>query len=249
MSKYLFRSFHWYSNILERKPFVVTSISTGICYGIGDYFAQNIEIRQKHREKIDYHRLAVFTGFGLIMSGPLYYAWFSKIDKMPIFLENVVRWNEKRILANNFKRELKTQNVANISMKVFREQYKDRFEKLEKPIIRSKTILVSKVLADQLIFSSLYPIFFMIMTGILLDNTKYDTIRTISYQQIKNSYNKSWLNIKEKYFEIYKTDCAVWPMAQMINFAFISPHMQPIFVNVGNIAWNTYLSYTSQSSH
>ena len=39
----------------------------------------------------------------------------------------------------------------------------------------------------------------------------------------------------------------VWPMAQMINFSFVPQHLQPVYVNILNIGWNTFLCYTAQS--
>ena len=32
-----------YNRALQSKPLLVTSLSTGVCYGIGDYIAQSIE--------------------------------------------------------------------------------------------------------------------------------------------------------------------------------------------------------------
>ena len=66
---------------------------------------------------------------------------------------------------------------------------------------------------------------------------------------IKNSFSDSVENVKKKFLNIYITDCAVWPLVQMANFAFIPPHLQPIFVNGVNIFWNAFLCYSSQDGH
>jgi len=244
----MFRLLSVYNNALQSKPLFITSISTGICYGTGDYFAQTIEKNQGKRESYDIKRLAVFTIFGTVAGGPIYYAWFSKIHNMPAFIERVVKWNEKRTLLRHFKSELNnhlnSKNLDGMSMKTFRTNYKIHFDTIEKPVIRSKTILVAKIYADQFIFSVLYPVFFMMTTGIMLDMTKEP--EKISFDSFICSVKKSWSNVKAKFVQIYVADCAVWPLVQMANFAFVPAHLQPIFVNVMNIGWNTFLSYVSQ---
>ncbi len=46
----MFKLLSLYNNALLSKPLLVTSLSTGVCYGTGDYIAQNIEINQGKRE-------------------------------------------------------------------------------------------------------------------------------------------------------------------------------------------------------
>ena len=167
---------------------------------------------------------------------------------MPAFIETVVRWNEKRTLTRHFRKELNNHlsnnNIGDLSMKTFRTSYKAHFDTIEKPVIRSKTILVAKIYADQFIFSVLYPVFFMMTTGVALDLTNNQEHRSLS--DLKNSISKAWTNVKNKFVQIYVADCAIWPLVQMANFAFVPAHLQPIFVNIMNIGWNTFLSYVSQ---
>ena len=247
----MFRLLNAYNNALKSRPLFVTSVTTGVCYLTGDYIAQSIEKSQGKRDNWDHKRLGVFGVFGLIAGGPIYYTWFSKINNMPIFIENIVKWNEKRILSMHFRSELgkylRNDKIGDMSMKKFRENYKAHFDTIDKPIIRSKTILVAKIYADQFIFSILYPIFFMMSTGTMI-HVVNNPIK--NYLDILNSvsqgFNKSWINVKNKFVQIYVADCAVWPLVQMANFAFVPGHLQPIFINFINIGWNTYLSYVSQ---
>jgi hypothetical protein len=248
----------FYNKALQRSPLFVTSLTTSFCYGVGDGIAQKIEIHQGKRTEIDKRRLGVFTLFGLALGGPIYYAWFSKIDKMPFLIEKIVKWNEQRLLTQHFRKQL-SQNLKNntledMSMKQFRLQFKNNFENIEKPLIRSKTVLVAKIYADQFIFSVLYPIFFMITSGTMLhiannmDLENYDKNSVESVVESgKTGFMKSWQNVKDKFAQIYVMDCALWPLVQMANFAFIPSHLQPIFVNAINIGWNTFLSYASQN--
>lgn len=237
-----------YNAILQSKPLLVTSISTGVCYGIGDYIAQTIEKNQCKREQIDLKRLGVFTVFGTVAGGPIYYAWFSKIHNMPAFIETIVKWNEKRTLTRHFRKELNehllNNKISDMSMKTFRINYKAHFDTIQKPIIRSKTILVAKIYADQFVFSVLYPVFFMMTTGVMLDLINDPNER--NFLGLTNSVKKAWKNVKNKFIQIYVADCAIWPLVQMANFAFVPEHLQPIFVNIMNIGWNTFLSYVSQ---
>ncbi len=242
-----------YNKALQRSPLFVTSLTTSFCYGVGDGIAQKIEIHQGKRTEIDTKRLAVFTVFGLAFGGPIYYAWFSKIDKMPFLIEKIVKWNERRLLTQHFRSQLsqnlKNNTIENMSMKNFRIQYKHNFDNIEKPLIRSKTVLVAKIYADQFIFSVLYPIFFMITSGTMLhivNHHKENSIESV-IENTKVGFMKSWSNVKEKFAHIYVMDCALWPLVQMANFAFIPSHLQPIFVNMVNIGWNTFLSYASQN--
>lgn len=244
----MFRILSAYNKALQTKPLLITSLSTGACYCAGDYIAQTIEKKQGKRDTYDMQRLMVFTIFGVTCGGPIYYVWFSKIHNMPQFIENVVKWNERRVLTRHFQTELRnhlnTNNLDVLSMKTFRNNYKAHFDTIEKPIIRSKTVLVAKIYADQFIFSVLYPVFFMMTTGVALDVVK--SPEPITFDSFSNAVSKSWTNVKNKFVQIYIADCAVWPLAQMANFAFIPAHLQPIFVNFMNIGWNTFLSYTSQ---
>ncbi len=247
-----------YNKALQRSPLFVTSLTTSFCYGVGDGIAQKIEIHQGKRSEIDKKRLSVFALFGLAFGGPVYYAWFSKIDKMPFLIEKIVKWNEQRILTHHFKNQLvhsiKNNNIESLSMRNFRVQHKNIFDNIEKPLIRSKTVLVAKIYADQFIFSVIYPIFFMLTSGTMLhiannmDEKDFSKNKDLDYNQlIKSGFNKSWQNVKDKFAQIYVMDCALWPLVQMANFAFIPSHLQPIFVNFINIGWNTFLSYASQN--
>jgi hypothetical protein len=252
----MYSLFRAYNSILHKYPLPITSLTTGACYGAGDYLAQKVEMKQGKRTEIDKHRLAMFTLFGTFLGGPIYYAWFNKIDKMPILVERIVKWNQQRYITNEFRKQLhhhvNKNSVDAMSMKDFRVQLKSSFEIIEKPMIRSKTILVSKIYADQFIFSVFYPIFFMISTGVLLENTKKEDLeyikenKKLNTEKIINSFNKSIDNVKNKFARIYITDCAVWPLIQMANFAFIPSHLQPIFVNTINIFWNSFICYVSQ---
>jgi hypothetical protein len=257
--------FRVYNNVMLTHPKTITSLTTGFCYGSGDVLAQKIEKNQGKRTEYDWHRTLVFTAFGTLFGGPIYYIWFKKLKNTPALLERIVKYNESRILSYKFREEIRkalhSGNIDGMSFKEFRLTYKENFSNIEKPLIRSKTILTTKVLLDQFVFSVFYPMFFLITSGIMLKTTKplYDSIwekdegkknelrKQFNIQLFTKSFDEGIDDIKKKFLGIYVLDCAVWPMAQMINFSFIPEHLQPVFVNILNIGWNAFLCYTAQA--
>lgn len=258
----LFRKYNAY---MTAYPKIVTSITTGICYGAGDVVAQKIEKNQGKLNEYNWHRTLTFTLFGTLLAGPIYYTWFSKLAKTPLLLEIIAKKNETRILKYKFNEKfnnaLYNNKLDTLSFKNFREQFKQNFDNFEKPIIRSKTILTTKILLDQFVFSIIYPIFFLMTTGVMLKTTKplYDSLfeqnkekqielrKQCNLLLLKKSFNEGVTDIKNKFLGIYVMDCAMWPMAQMINFSFVPQHLQAVYVNVLNIGWNAFLCYSSQS--
>ena len=98
-------------------------------------------------------------------------------------------------------------------------------------------------------------------TGVMLKTTKplYDSLfeqnkekqielrKQCNLLLLKKSFNEGVTDIKNKFLGIYVMDCAMWPMAQMINFSFVPQHLQAVYVNILNIGWNAFLCYSSQS--
>ena len=54
-----------------------------------------------------------------------------------------------------------------------------------------------------------------------------------------------WKYVKERYWDINRTGLYVWPLANIINFMFISSLYRVAYVNVVGLGWNTYLSFAS----
>ena len=244
--------FRAYTRLLNEKPLITTSMSSAVCYFAGDILAQRIEISQQKRTKFDFHRTSVMTVFALTTAGPLYCMWFQKIHHINKIFDVFVKWNYERQLAgklrNTFSKHIRDGKIEDMSMKKFIEINRNQFNQLNNEIVfRSKTILAGQVYADQFIFSAIYPVIFMMGTGLLIDNTKRDESgKIISVDKFKKSLNNNWNKVKDKYLTIYMTDCAVWPLIQIGNFAFIPAIYQPIFVNFINIFWNAFICYVSQ---
>ncbi|XP_057318115.1 mpv17-like protein 2 [Microplitis mediator] len=50
--------------------------------------------------------------------------------------------------------------------------------------------------------------------------------------------------ILEKLLETYKVDCCFWPPTQILNFLFVPIQYRVIYINLMNVFYNIFLSYT-----
>jgi len=88
-------------------------------------------------------------------------------------------------------------------------------------------LIAAKVFADQVIFELPYLAFFFTATTLL------------SGDKLRDAKQK----IQDEYVSTYIVDCAVWPLAQVLNFRFVAPKFQAAVVNVFSLSWISYLSY------
>lgn len=88
-------------------------------------------------------------------------------------------------------------------------------------------VVVFKCVADMLVFDPLYLSSFFIGTNVLEGNS------------FKFMANK----IKSEFAGTWFMDVAVWTPVQLINFRLCPVIYQPLIVQLGNIGWNSYLSY------
>eukprot|EP00026_Physarum_polycephalum_P010458 Phypoly_transcript_10622.p1 GENE.Phypoly_transcript_10622~~Phypoly_transcript_10622.p1 ORF type:complete len:306 (+),score=58.29 Phypoly_transcript_10622:35-919(+) len=143
-----------YNGWLTRQPIKTKSITSGIMYGLGDVFAQvAVSYKDDTPLKLDWKRIGVITFFGTFMSGPLYHYWFAYLDVLPLRMlqmrKNKQKWEILR--AYNTLKQFNIPVGEPILPKV-------------KPF-HKYTVKAAKILADQLIFSSLYTGFFFIAIG------------------------------------------------------------------------------------
>ncbi|XP_011297995.1 protein Mpv17 [Fopius arisanus] len=88
-------------------------------------------------------------------------------------------------------------------------------------------VAAKKVACDQLLFAPCF-------IGVLLSS--------IGFMQ-GNSLNSVREKLQKEYLDILRNNYKVWPMVQMINFAFVPLQYQVLVVQSVAVLWNSYVSY------
>ncbi|KAJ1920082.1 hypothetical protein H4219_001612 [Mycoemilia scoparia] len=98
------------------------------------------------------------------------------------------------------------------------------------PLVSPVTQAVSgRVIADQLLWAPVSIAFFLFNMTVLEGGGKKELS-----EKFKASYPSA---LKANYF--------VWPLLDVINFALVPPMYRVIFTSVGNLFWNTFLSWVN----
>uniref|UniRef100_A0A131XE13 Mitochondrial inner membrane protein Mpv17 n=1 Tax=Hyalomma excavatum TaxID=257692 RepID=A0A131XE13_9ACAR len=87
-------------------------------------------------------------------------------------------------------------------------------------------VVFKKVLLDQTLFGPTFVPSFMVVLG---------TLQRRSWEDIKQS-------LRANYFQILQTMYMIWPVAQFVNFRFVSFSYRQAFGSCVAIVWNTYLA-------
>jgi len=145
--------------LLVEHPIVTKSITSGFMYGAGDVICQVGEAAHNGTPvKIQWKRAAVMFTFGTFISGPLYHYWFAYLDTIPIKMLQLrtqrQRW--KILRAYNV---LKAHNIPVVEVDALPETMAKPFPKW---IIKG-----SKILMDQVVFSSVYVLLFFMGIGMM----------------------------------------------------------------------------------
>lgn len=92
---------------------------------------------------------------------------------------------------------------------------------------RTLTTVLKKVVVDQLICAPGIGLWYFI--GMALTEGR--------------SVKDGCVEFKEKFVEYTMVNLCVWPLAQTVNFYYLSPKFCVMYINVVSLGWNTYLSY------
>jgi len=102
------------------------------------------------------------------------------------------------------------------------------YQTLERSIPGSSFVsAVKKVFFDQTVLS------------VFIDTTFLFGMTFLKGEGVK----ASWLNVKERFPMVYMYDNLLWPPVQLVNFTMVPTKYRVLYVNMGNLVWNTILSF------
>jgi len=165
-----------YNDVLERRPLLTKSITTGVMYGAGDVLAQYVENMQtepgeeQKKDWFNYKRLLVFTAFGTVIGGPAFHYWYNYLNEVPAIMLQLKRSRQRGKILRAYA-YLKSFGIEVILDKA----------KLPKtaPLNKWQNKLV-KLVADQFIFASAYLLVFFMGVGTM--NKTAERIEILYFQ-------------------------------------------------------------------
>lgn len=150
-----------YNEVLERKPLLTKSITTGVMYGAGDAIAQYVENlnadEKDKKELFDLKRLAVFTLFGTVIGGPAFHYWYNYLNEVPAMLLQLKRSRQKGKILRAYA-YLKSFGIV-VHLDKTKLPMAAPLGKWQKKAV--------KLFADQFIFASAYLLVFFMGVGTL----------------------------------------------------------------------------------
>ncbi|XP_030381342.1 mpv17-like protein 2 [Scaptodrosophila lebanonensis] len=91
---------------------------------------------------------------------------------------------------------------------------------------RTMRVVAKKIILDQLICSPVYITAFFVTLGILEQKDRAEVVK----------------EIKEKAWKLYAAEWTVWPVAQFVNFYWISPQYRIFYDNIISLGYDVYTS-------
>lgn len=228
-----------YMRALEERPVLTKMLTSAAMYGIGDVIAQKAA-PDTRQEPIDWKRVAVFGSFGLAVAGPLYHLWFNNLDRLPFLMMQARKFQQTVELRSLQRRATK----LGIKLPPVTPPQPKEF--------RKSTYLISKVLADQFVFSPAYLGIFFYGTGLMSGRSVDECTHHVKYALavMRPLVRSPRCRIRRQvYVPTFAADCAIWPIVQAVNFSVVPVALQPLTVNVVNLFWNAFLSFMANKAH
>jgi hypothetical protein len=85
------RSLKRFNLLVTKKPFAMTSITTGVTFAVGDCISQTVE-----GKRFDVARTARFSLVGFLFVGPVLRMWYVRLDKL---IKPAVSYRPLRMMA------------------------------------------------------------------------------------------------------------------------------------------------------
>lgn len=92
---------------------------------------------------------------------------------------------------------------------------------------RSRSMILKKILADQIIAAPFFAISFIYIASLLEGHT----------------VQECWAEFAAKFPTIYAFDWLIWPPSQYINFSLVPAQFRVLYVNLVTVVWDVFLSY------
>lgn len=195
-------------NLYNSHPKIANSIAGFLTFTAGDIFAQRIAMYQSQ------HDLKQTTGENKII--------------------NSSREVESKI---DYKRSIQVGLLGMFMNGVFLYSWYSALDRIIGSSMKSNFGVISKVVADQFIYSPLAIVAFF----------------SFSILKLGKDMESSLLNIKDlidkKFIKTYIADCAMWPLVNLITFKYISLCYRPSFTAMAQLVWQTYMSTVSNNKN
>ena len=104
--------------------------------------------------------------------------------------------------------------------------------------------VAKKLVLDQVIYAPFMLVVVLAYTSTMKEINSSTTSGT-NHERVLSIKRDLSENLQEKGWEIFLTDCCVWPWASLFNFMYIPMRHMVLYYSVISVGWNTYLSYTS----
>ncbi|XP_034950842.1 mpv17-like protein 2 isoform X2 [Chelonus insularis] len=195
---------------------ITNTVSGGLMMGIGDFLQQRREQwKQKYIDSANELENMVQDGLSFTLTQCSNN--FIQGPNQPIVLTNLQNHDITR-----------TKNMATIGL--MQGPFNHYFYVLLDRFLPGKTVvsLAKKTIIDQFVGSPTNLVMFFFGHELLEQRNPREVYK----------------DIVEKVIETYKIDCCFWPPTQLLNFMFVPIQYRVIYVNIMNVIWNVFLSYS-----
>lgn len=210
----------------KKHQLVSNTLTTVALLGAGDMITQYVEKMNCNPKPIKFDALIIENVYGITSFCDTESIMHVKLEEPDCTSENGIDDANYKTFWSEFdwKRSLKLA-VVGFFLGPFCHKWYSFLDKVYPN--KNPLIILQKVALDQAFASPVCNI-----TSII-----------VCFEFTTNSVTEALESFKNKLLLIYIYDCAFWPIAQILNFLFVSPVYRVLYVNSLSLLWNTLLSY------